>query len=73
MKQDDFVEYIKHLENKKFTTSRKDSTIVVNFYSLITIVIISIAIIIYTGYVVPAQKHSAKNTKNQIKEYKYAN
>ena len=73
MKQDDFVEYIKHLENKKFVTSRRDSTIIVNFYSLITIIIISIAIIIYTAYVVPAQKQSSNDVKNKINKLKYAN
>ena len=56
MKQDDFVDYINTLQNKKFTTNRKASLIVNNFYSLITIVIISISIILYTNYVVPAQK-----------------
>jgi len=64
MKQDDFVEHINYLQNKKFVTSRKQSTIIVNFYSLITIVIISIAIVIYTNYILPAQKvHQEKNEK----------
>jgi len=51
MKQNDFVEYIDKLQNKRFVTTRRDSLIVNNLYSLITIVIVSIAILIYTNYV----------------------
>ena len=40
----------------KFKTSRRPSLIISNFYSLITIAIISITIIVYSGYVLPAQK-----------------
>jgi len=54
MKHEDFVEYIKELENKEFVTSRQPSTIINNFYTLITIVIISVAIIVYTNYIVPS-------------------
>jgi hypothetical protein len=53
MKQKDFEEYIADLQNKKFVTSRKDSIIINNFYSIVTIIIICIAIILYTNYVVP--------------------
>jgi hypothetical protein len=64
MKQDDFEDYIKTLQNKEYTTSRRPSLIVNNFYSLITIIIISISILIYTNYVVPAQKsHKEKMEK----------
>jgi len=52
MKQEDFEEYIAHLQNKSFKTSRKDSAIINNLYTLITIVIVSIAIVVYTNYVV---------------------
>ncbi len=65
MRQDDFEEYINKLENKKFVTSRSPSLIINNFYSLITIVIISITIILYVNYVVPAQKESKKNKKHE--------
>lgn len=70
MKQDDFEEYINNLQTKEFETSRRPSLIVNNFYSLITIVIISIAIIIYTNYVVPAQK-KAEIEKNAKKHNRY--
>jgi hypothetical protein len=63
MKQNDFIDYINSLKNKKFTTNRKPSLIVNNFYSLITIIIISISIILYTNYVIPAQK-KIDNEKN---------
>ncbi|MCK5110434.1 MAG: hypothetical protein KAQ94_02855 [Arcobacteraceae bacterium] len=67
MKQEDFEEYIQTLHNKQFETSRKPSAIVNNFYSLITIVIISIAIIIYVNYVVPAQQANKIKTEHKTK------
>ncbi len=66
MKQEEFEEYITTLQNKTFVTSRKPSAIIGNMYSLITIVIISISIIIYTNYVVPAQKAYKKKNEKQI-------
>ncbi len=69
MKQDDFEEYIKHLQNKKFVTSRRPSLIINNFYSIVTIVIISIAIIIYTNYVVPAQQNNKVQKEHKAKPW----
>jgi len=67
VKQEEFEEYINELQNKEFITNRRPSLIVNNFYSLITIVIISIAILIYTNYVVPAQHNKTlKNAKKNI-------
>jgi hypothetical protein len=53
MKHEDFVEYVEELRNKKFKTNRPASLIINNFYSLITIIIISLAIIVYSNYVAP--------------------
>ena len=68
MKHDDFVEYVQRLQNKKFVTSRKPSTIIGNFYSLITIVIVSISILIYTNFIVPALESKKIETKIEIKK-----
>jgi len=51
MKQEDFEEYIKHLQTKKFQTSKRPSLMVNNFYSIITIAIMSIAIILYVNFI----------------------
>ena len=56
----DRVEYIKELQQKEFHTSKKQSVIVNNMFSLISIIIISIATILYVNSVVPAQKAKAK-------------
>lgn len=65
----DRIEHIKELqENQEFKSTRKPSMIINNFFSLVTIVIMSIAIIIYVNYYVPAQK--AKKQR-EIKELKY--
>ena len=64
MKQDEFEEHIKKLQSKEFKTNRKASTIINNFYSLITIIIMSVAIILYVNYVVPIQKK--RDIKEQI-------
>jgi hypothetical protein len=68
LKQDDFKDYIENLQNKQFVTSRRPSLIVNNFYSLITIVIISIAIIIYTNYIIPIQQAHLKKTAQYEKK-----
>ncbi len=67
MKQEDFEEYVKYLQNKKFVTSRRPSAIIGNFYMLVTIVIMSICIIIYVNYVVPSQD-IGKNKKENVKK-----
>ena len=53
----DRIDLINELQEKSYKTTRKSSIIVNNFFSLITIVIISITIIVYVNYVVPAQKN----------------
>jgi len=63
----DRIEYINELIDKKYTKERKQSVVVNNFYSLITIGIISIAILLYTNYVVPAQNNK-KQRELKIKQ-----
>ncbi len=61
----------KLLEKQEFKTTRKSSMIINNFYSLISIVIISIAVILYTNYVVPAQDAKKERLLKQIEHQKY--
>ena len=69
MKQEDFEQKIEELQNKEFKSNRKASTIINNFYSHITIVIMSVAIILYVNYVVPVQeKRDAREKMLQCKK-----
>ncbi|MEA2019263.1 MAG: hypothetical protein U9N59_12515 [Campylobacterota bacterium] len=55
-KYDDRIEYINELQNKVFKSEKRQSTVINNFYSLITIIIMCVSVIFYTVYVVPAQE-----------------
>jgi hypothetical protein len=64
LQQEDFEDYIQTLQNKQFRTSRKPSVVINNLYTLITIVIISIAVVVYVNYVLPNQKQNITYEKN---------
>jgi len=49
-------EDIKQIEIRSIKAPRKPSIVINNFYSLITIVIISLVIIWYVNYILPNQK-----------------
>ncbi len=66
----DRIEHIQELiDNKEFKSTKKQSIIVNNFFSLITIIMMSIAIILYVNYVVPAQQ-AKKQREKKILEIK---
>ena len=58
----DRIDLINELQEKSYKTTKKSSIIINNFFSLITIVIISITIIVYVNYIVPAQKRQKQIT-----------
>jgi len=62
-------EDIKQIEINKIKVPRKPSVVVNNFYSLITIVIISVVIIWYVNYILPQQK-IAHQKQLQFEKYK---
>ncbi len=66
----DRIEYINDLQNNnnEFKTTRKQSIITNNFFSLASIIMISIAIILYVNYVVPAQD-AKKQRELNIQKY----
>ncbi|RLA83302.1 MAG: hypothetical protein DRG78_04810 [Epsilonproteobacteria bacterium] len=70
-KIDNRIEYINELQTKEIKTSRRQSIIINNFYSLMTIIIMCVAVIFYTVYIVPAQeakkKREAKIVQKQEK------
>jgi len=65
----DRIEYINELIEQKYTKTRKQSVVINNFYSLMTIGMICIAILLYTNYVVPAQNEK-KQTELKIAQRK---
>ena len=67
----DRIEHIKELQEKKFKTTRKQSIIVNNFFSLISIIVICITIILYINYVLPAQENKEQQELKQIQQQKH--
>ncbi|MEA3315910.1 MAG: hypothetical protein U9Q30_08660 [Campylobacterota bacterium] len=61
----DRIKHINDLISKDFVTTRKQSTILNNIYSLITIVIITIAIIIYTNFILEKKEKVVELTPHQ--------
>ena len=67
----DRIEHIRDLQEKQFNTTRKQSTIINNFFSLISIIVISITIILYVNYVLPAQKDKEQQEIKKIQHQKH--
>ncbi|MEA3554829.1 MAG: hypothetical protein U9R39_10590 [Campylobacterota bacterium] len=68
----DRIDHINELlEDTDFKSTRKQSIIVNNFFSLITIIMMSIAIILYVNYVVPAQEAKKAREEKKIKHQEY--
>jgi len=70
-------ELLEKIEQRKFKYQRKQSSIINNFFTIITIAIISIVIIWYVNYILPGQKKNEKdnilkqqNEKKYLKEFK---
>jgi len=63
------IENIKKIEVKSIRVPRKDSLVINNFYSLITIVIMCVVIIWYTNYILPQQKIQAQK-QEELQKYK---
>ena len=55
MTYEERLEYIKKLQSRtSFKGKRSPATIILNFYTLVTIVIVSIALILYSNYIIPS-------------------
>ncbi|MEA3383360.1 MAG: hypothetical protein U9Q20_01605 [Campylobacterota bacterium] len=68
----DRIEHIAELQEKSYKTTKKQSVVINNFFSLITIIIISITIILYVNYVVPAQKERKQKELQLQKQKEYS-
>ena len=56
----DRIEHIKELQEKTFKVDKPQSIVLGNFYSLITIAVICLSIIIYVSYLKPVQEAKDK-------------
>ncbi|HIP13024.1 MAG TPA: hypothetical protein EYG97_00985 [Arcobacter sp.] len=63
------IENIEKIEVKSIRVPRKDSLVINNFYSLITIIIMCVVILWYTNYILPQQKIQAKK-QEKLEKYK---
>ena len=64
---DDRIEYIQDIQDKAFKVDKRQSAVLNNFYSIVTIIIVCLSIIFYTVYIVPAQD-AKKQRELQLKQ-----
>ena len=55
----DRIEYIQKLQSRKYKIEPQQSTVLGNFYAIITIAAVSLSILYYVNYIQPAQKEKA--------------
>jgi len=68
---DEKIEYIKELQKNNFVSTRRQSIVLNNFYSIITIIVVCVSIIFYINYVIPAQKAKKLREEKILKHQKY--
>jgi len=66
----DRIQRIKELQEKGYKVDKPLSLVLVNLYSLITIVTISVAILIYVNFIQPQQKEPTIS-EEELKREKY--
>jgi len=66
--QKDRIKEIKKLQAQPYKAIKRQSVVVNNFYSIITIATICISVIFYNVYIVPAQKAKEKR-ELQLKQH----
>ena len=67
----DRIEQINELIETKYIKQRKQSVVVNNFYSILTIGMVCISILFYTHYIVPAQKNKQQRELKQKQHQQY--
>lgn len=68
---DDRIEHIKELQEKSYKHQPRQSTVLGNFYAIITIVAVCISILYYVNYIQPAQKEKALRELKIIKHQEF--
>ncbi|MEA2049514.1 MAG: hypothetical protein U9O56_02105 [Campylobacterota bacterium] len=67
----DRIKHIQELQEKEYKVTKRQSIVLNNFYSIITIVVISLSVIIYTNYLRPAQLEKEKRELQIKKKQEY--
>ena len=62
-------ELLEKIEQRKYKYQRKQSSIVNNFFTIITIAIVSIVIIWYVNLILPGQKQNKLIQKQKYEKY----
>ena len=68
---EDRIEHIQELQEKDFKYEKRQSMVLNNFYSIVTIIIVCLSIIFYTVYIVPAQEAKKAREDKILKQEQY--
>ncbi len=56
----DRIKYIQKLQSKPYKQEPRQTTVLGNFYAIITIIVVCLSMLYYVNYIQPAQKAKAK-------------
>ncbi len=70
-KEEQRLQRIQKLLKDGYKVEKPHSQIVINFFSLVTIILISISIILYVNYIVPVQKEKEQKELQVKKQQEY--
>lgn len=54
MDYDERIDHIKKLQSKSYKGQKSPAAVILNFYTILTIAIVSVAILLYSNYLAPA-------------------
>ena len=63
------TELLDKIEKRVFKYQRKQSSIINNFFTIITIAIMSIVIIWYVNFILPGQEHDKKQAQIRLEKF----
>lgn len=66
------IEKIQELQNNVFKMEKRQSIVLNNFYSIVTIIVVCLSIIFYTVYIVPAQEAKKQRELKLKQQQEYA-
>jgi hypothetical protein len=56
MDYDKKIEHIKKLQKKSYKGEKNPAAVILNFYTILTIVLVSVVILLYSNYIAPSYK-----------------
>ncbi len=65
MDYDERIDHIRKLQEKSYKGQKNPAAVIINFYTLVTIVLVSVVILLYSNYIAPA--YEAKK-QQELKE-----